>query len=62
MSEFWEHRKRFARKRALDEQKARALAQFGNGKKPTPTPEDPRPTREPKPVENIRTEAISKVA
>jgi hypothetical protein len=59
MDEFWEHRKRFAHKRALDDQKKRALAQFGKGDKP-PTPEDPRPNRMTKPVENIVTEAISK--
>jgi hypothetical protein len=61
MDEFWEHRKRFAKKRALDEQKRRALAQFGHGDKP-PTPEDPRPTRMTKPVENIVTDAIAKTA
>ena len=59
MDEFWKHRERFARKRALDEQKKRAKAQFGNGDRP-PTPEDPRPNRMPKPVEEIKTEAVSK--
>jgi hypothetical protein len=59
--EFWRHRKSFAAKRARDEQKRRALAQFGKGI-PPPTPEDPEPTREPRPLEGEPVDAIAEVA
>lgn len=61
MEEFWEHRKRFAKKRALDEQKKRALAQFSNDRVPPPSPDDPRPTRMAKPDDTVTTEVVAKV-
>jgi len=49
---------RFAEKRKQDEQKKRALAQFGHGDKP-PTPEDPEPTRMTAPIEECVVEAVA---
>lgn len=51
----------FARKRELDRQKKKALAQFGGGPRP-PAPEDPEPTRMTVPSDDVVVEAIAECA
>jgi hypothetical protein len=50
----------FAKKRRMDEQKARALYQFGpGGHGIPPNDEPPRPTRMPRPQDNAPVEAVA---